>query len=263
MIQRSHSFSPVRHRAFTLIELLVAVAIIAVLAALLFPVFAQAKESARKTDCLSNLKQLGSALLLYAADQDDAFPNTGDPYLWVGRRWRWPILPYANTGHRRGAGFDSATRPAANPFVCPSDPISPGQYDATSYAYSAAFYLTPDQVAQARIRNLVASLSDPGPLAAPVTQFGSAVAMPSSKSLLTEWFNSHDTEGGARVGFWGTVQPGLRPGPDRWNGGRNHLFADGHARWLRAKGQTPSAEDCPDINLTPGGIQGSDLRSER
>ncbi|MCA1998016.1 MAG: DUF1559 domain-containing protein, partial [Armatimonadetes bacterium] len=157
MIQRSHSFSPVRHRAFTLIELLVAVAVIAVLAALLFPVFARAKESARKTVCLSNLKQLGAALLLYAADQDDAFPNTGDPYLWVGRRWRWPILPYVNTGHRRGAGFDSATRPAANPFICPSDPISPGQYDATSYAYSAAFYLTPDQVAQARIRNLVAS----------------------------------------------------------------------------------------------------------
>ncbi|MCX7798893.1 MAG: DUF1559 domain-containing protein [Fimbriimonadales bacterium] len=245
---------------FTLIELLIVVAILAILAALLFPVFGAAKESARKTVCASHLRQLGAAIQLYAADHDDAFPNTGDPYLWVGRRWRWPILPYAGTGHRRGVGFDATNRPSANPFVCPSDFVSPNQFDATSYAFSAAFYNSPHQIAEARIRNLIASLGTPGPLSQTATQTTSSVAQPAAKSMLTEWFNSHDSGGGSRVGFWGTLRPGLVPGDDRWNGGRNHVFADGHAAWLQAKGQTPSAEDCPDINLTPGGVHGVDLR---
>ena len=60
-----------RTRAFTLIELLVVIAIIAILAAILFPVFAQAKASAKSTSALSNLKQLGTATHLYAADYDD------------------------------------------------------------------------------------------------------------------------------------------------------------------------------------------------
>jgi prepilin-type N-terminal cleavage/methylation domain-containing protein/prepilin-type processing-associated H-X9-DG protein len=61
-------------RGFTLIELLVVIAIIAILAAILFPVFARARESARKTSCLSNLKQLGLASHMYAQDWDELFP---------------------------------------------------------------------------------------------------------------------------------------------------------------------------------------------
>lgn len=64
-------------KAFTLIELLVVIAIIAILAAILFPVFAQAKEAAKKTKCVSNQKQLGLAFLMYATDFDDKFPNPG------------------------------------------------------------------------------------------------------------------------------------------------------------------------------------------
>ena len=61
-------------RAFTLIELLVVIAIIAILAALLFPVFAQVKESARKTACLSNVRQVAFATFMYATDDNDRFP---------------------------------------------------------------------------------------------------------------------------------------------------------------------------------------------
>lgn len=62
------------NRAFTLIELLVVIAIIAILAAILFPVFAQARESARATGCLSNVKQHATAWLMYAQDYDEVFP---------------------------------------------------------------------------------------------------------------------------------------------------------------------------------------------
>jgi prepilin-type N-terminal cleavage/methylation domain-containing protein/prepilin-type processing-associated H-X9-DG protein len=61
--------------AFTLIELLVVIAIIAILAAILFPVFAQARESARRSACLSNAKQLGTAMLMYVDDHDDTTPS--------------------------------------------------------------------------------------------------------------------------------------------------------------------------------------------
>jgi prepilin-type N-terminal cleavage/methylation domain-containing protein len=73
-----------RARGFTLIELLVVIAIIAILAAILFPVFAQARESARKTSCLSNIKQTGTAQTMYSQDYDETYvlyATFGDPLL--------------------------------------------------------------------------------------------------------------------------------------------------------------------------------------
>ncbi|MBQ7258153.1 MAG: prepilin-type N-terminal cleavage/methylation domain-containing protein [Abditibacteriota bacterium] len=70
-------------KGFTLIELLVVIAIIAILAAILFPVFAQAREKARQASCLSNMKQLGTAVQLYVDDYDETFmPVLGQPQNW-------------------------------------------------------------------------------------------------------------------------------------------------------------------------------------
>jgi prepilin-type N-terminal cleavage/methylation domain-containing protein len=83
-----------RNRAFTLIELLVVIAIIAILAAILFPVFAQAKKAAKYTSCLSNLKQNGTAHLMYAADYDDAFVLTARSDSSGWDTWQGIIQPY-------------------------------------------------------------------------------------------------------------------------------------------------------------------------
>lgn len=68
-----------QRRAFTLIELLVVIAILAIIAALLFPVFSNARESARTTRCLSNLRQIALALQLYLSDYSDTFPMNRFP----------------------------------------------------------------------------------------------------------------------------------------------------------------------------------------
>lgn len=83
-------------RGFTLIELLVVIAIIAILAAILFPVFARAREKARQASCLSNVKQLGLAFMMYAQDYDDTIPPTYLGNWRAGVPTEWPDLlePY-------------------------------------------------------------------------------------------------------------------------------------------------------------------------
>ena len=102
-----------RRRAFTLIELLVVIAIIAILAAILFPVFAQARESARQTACLSNMKQLGTSLTLYQQDYDGRMSQTeyADPNNLATAQtphvhWSYIVQPYVKN---------------LEIFVCPSD----------------------------------------------------------------------------------------------------------------------------------------------
>jgi prepilin-type N-terminal cleavage/methylation domain-containing protein/prepilin-type processing-associated H-X9-DG protein len=85
----SANVAPTTRRGFTLIELLVVIAIIAILAAILFPVFAQAREKARAISCLSNVKQSGLALAMYVQDYDETTPKLGH-----GTEWWSQIYPY-------------------------------------------------------------------------------------------------------------------------------------------------------------------------
>lgn len=81
------AWASARRRGFTLIELLVVIAIIAILAAILFPVFARARAKARQTSCLSNVKQISLALMMYAQDNDETYPvvsHTGGYDWWNG-----------------------------------------------------------------------------------------------------------------------------------------------------------------------------------
>jgi prepilin-type N-terminal cleavage/methylation domain-containing protein/prepilin-type processing-associated H-X9-DG protein len=111
-------------KGFTLIELLVVIAIIAILAAILFPVFAQAKEAAKKTTCLSNEKQLGLGVIMYQGDYDDTFPM--DQYAnytsgggWFQVRWQEAINPYIKNG-ATFVGYDGYASGAGGIYHCPS-----------------------------------------------------------------------------------------------------------------------------------------------
>ena len=102
-------------RAFTLIELLVVIAIIAILAAILFPVFAQAKEAAKKTACLSNSKQIGTALQMYLSDNEDTYP----PAYYYGDPTSSGNLDL--TGIHQWSGFMQPYIKNFDMFRCPSD----------------------------------------------------------------------------------------------------------------------------------------------
>ncbi|MEI8281321.1 MAG: prepilin-type N-terminal cleavage/methylation domain-containing protein [Armatimonadota bacterium] len=109
-------------KAFTLIELLVVIAIIAILAAILFPVFAQAKEAAKKTACLSNDKQMATALFLYAGDNDDMLCQTsweGDAAHPFQVHWTFLMQPYIKSYEMFRCGSDIA--PVRPKTACASD----------------------------------------------------------------------------------------------------------------------------------------------
>jgi prepilin-type N-terminal cleavage/methylation domain-containing protein len=124
-----HSVAHPAKRGFTLIELLVVIAIIAILAAILFPVFARARESARRTACISNVKQLGLAWMMYVQDNDETFPPDNTTTVTPTTQWHLvnTSFPCRPCRPRRNAGV-----PLDDPVMFPKqDPLA---YDPRPFA---------------------------------------------------------------------------------------------------------------------------------
>jgi prepilin-type N-terminal cleavage/methylation domain-containing protein/prepilin-type processing-associated H-X9-DG protein len=218
-------------RGFTLIELLVVIAIIAVLAAILFPVFSQAKDAAKKTSCLSNLKQMGTAFALYLNDSDGVYPTCDNDMAKIEGKPPEPETPEADGPPERD--WTITTQPYIKNFDilrCPSDsslkPKDPKNPDLTreyrtSYSINGwAEY----------------SLSE------------SAITKPSNWVLLAERNNQARGPKTWWMFYWWTWQgsspqvwpPSDTPSPHekadedlalhRHNGNSNWLFGDGHSK---------------------------------
>jgi prepilin-type N-terminal cleavage/methylation domain-containing protein/prepilin-type processing-associated H-X9-DG protein len=207
----------VRKAGFTLIELLVVIAIIAILAAILFPVFAKAREKARQSSCLSNCKQLGTAMLSYMQDYDEGFPlyNT---FGAVSPETNYPdlILPYVKN---------------TQIFICPSRTFA-GNYLTDSYIRQYPHYGMCCAIVTCCRYNQVSCWN--GGL------FLSNVARPAETYIFMEACT--DNSGDPRtVPYKDTGRGSLRVyqiAYNAWgysaiphNNGRNIVFADGHAKW--------------------------------
>lgn len=223
-------------KAFTLIELLVVIAIIAILAAILFPVFAQARAKARQATCQSNLKQLGLAFAQYSQDYDETMPLvTVYSGIYTGFLYDWDILIKPYTGVR--VAYNAPT----TVFQCPEDSIR-NRYTGTPRTY-----------AMARGRGRGAAQSA-------ITLNGSTVTLgrtladfpePAGTFLLVEQptvYNVFGTDtacvcdgpfyvAGQVTSTQDNDSPsGTTPvpvSPAIHSGGWDYLFCDGHVKWMR------------------------------
>lgn len=213
---------------FTLIELLVVIAIIAILAAILFPVFAKAREKARQVSCLSNEKQIGLGLMQYVQDNDETMPNGPQlfgtaPGYYIGRGWAGQIYSYVKS---------------TQVFVCPDDSTTAGvtapEYPV-SYCFSSNLAMLTD-----------ASLTKPSTTVALCeVQAGHGKITSADQDTESPSGNGGDDAGtgylppGARftTGLLGYPYSRTAMGvqqPARHTNGSNFLCADGHAQWRQA-----------------------------
>jgi prepilin-type N-terminal cleavage/methylation domain-containing protein/prepilin-type processing-associated H-X9-DG protein len=226
------------YRAFTLVELLVVIAIIAILAAILFPVFARARENARRASCMSNLKQIGLGMMMYTQDYDEHYPlysyctSSGcsadaldsDPSKPSGVFYN-AYLDYAPAPHtgnyRTWMDFIFPYVKSTQLFVCPSSPVS---RSVPNYGYSVAF--SNFSVYSADFGHAMSPYWVPIPL--------SAVVRPSEVILVAEDSQSESVEMNPTTirsyAATGTASQKLQVAPHL--DGANMVFADGHVKWL-------------------------------
>jgi len=202
-----------KQRGFTLIELLVVIAIIAILAAILFPVFARAREKAKQTSCLSNTKQIGLGLSMYISDYDDCMPF----YYGPNHKPRPPELPDLTAYSDYGMFWQDLIYPYVKNidiYKCPSS----RNYRGTPRAYIGSYggnyaYVLSNGYAPPSL--LVRNLSE---FTHPAETFAVVEA--------TSYITRHDPGiPGSTGGYWGLVQ-------SRHNDQNNVLFLDGHAKSL-------------------------------
>lgn len=240
-------------RGFTLVELLTVVAVVAVLAAMLFPVFLNAKKSANRAQCQSNLSQIAKAFDLYTSDHAGCYPNTNSQYLWAGASWREPMRRYLAT---------AAGKTNRMVLTCPCDPTPPGIYSGTSYAYSACFYMTPEQIDAVADGNCLRSkYAATNPVLPCRSVRCSDVRFATRKALAAEYWTLHSEN--PKVGWYDDL---AEMGNDPWSGARNYLFADGHVLHVSTRKIHPASSPTvnrprllPDINLTTNGVAGKDI----
>jgi len=204
-----------RYRSgFTFIELICVLAIIAILAAILFPVFAQAREKARQASCASNLQQLVIAMHLYAEDHSGGFPPSDDNFM--------PVFNYVKNNAI---------------FRCPSDPTPPpGPMDKKEPA-AASWEVAPTGMPQGMIQPFVTSYNYRGGLHnddwGDIPFIGERVLI-GSESTPPSWVPV--TGGGARTGYLGMLKAFYHS----W--GANRATIDGSVKWIRAKFWKPINE---------------------
>ncbi len=230
----------VRARGFTLVELLVVVAIVAILAAILFPVFARARGAARQTQCSAHIRQLGTAFFLFAQDNDGRYPPivAPDPAAKALRWWMDLVQPYAKSRSLFACPDDDSLRAAAFPGTLAGQ-CSYVLRDRYSYQ-DAAGNLRASFVPY----SLVRSHADPSSIAFLRCSRGLLDQMPGDpdKAGPFSYTNYAGACGLAPLNPPGR-QPALASATDphvgsnesktlRHNDGANYLYLDGHARWL-------------------------------
>ena len=192
-----------KKRGFTLIELLVVVAIIAILAAILFPVFARAREQARRASCASNLKQVGLAMKMYIQDYDEQFPSNELPDIGeLG--WAEQISTYQRN---------------TQVLQCPSESQQQQQPDLyTDYYMSVWLSARPDGVHE-------------GSIEFPANTVMNGEGPASKSNAYCQAVRGGETMGGTGSTSW--LLPDIQVNARRHSEGTNFLFIDGHVKWLR------------------------------
>lgn len=140
-LAQNHNTKNYARKAFTLVELLVVIAIIALLAAFLFPAFSRGKENAKKTSCLNNLKQLGTAFAQYISDYDRAYPGAGQYQKWAsGGHW---VAGSVNNPTSAGDGNPGSMRLLSAPDTLTTTPAVVEQGGLYPYIKNKAVYICP------------------------------------------------------------------------------------------------------------------------